>query len=126
MQSGGPLPLDLLAERSDRDFPNLFEARKRTTSGLRGTKERLSNLAHDPEAAIVLMGSWGRAEVTAGSDDDFMVLFHGSEDEQVRPSVEEVARVLDSPTGAQGIFGVPVFSEKLVHDIGLGADDTTI
>lgn len=57
----------------------------------------------------------GRAEVTAGSDDDFMLLVHGSEREEVRPSVDAVADVLDSSPGDQGIFGIPVFSEKLVH-----------
>lgn len=125
MQSGGQLPLDVLAEKSDRDFPSLFEARKRTASGLTCTEERLKSLAHDREASIVLMGSWGRGEVTAGSDDDFMVLVHGSEQEKVHPSVDEVTRVLDGTPGAQGIFGVPVFSEKLVQDIGLGADDNS-
>jgi hypothetical protein len=125
MESGGLLPLELLAEKSDRDFPNLFEARARTTSGLTEAKVRLRGLDHDPEASIVLMGSWGRAEVTAGSDDDFMVLFHGSGDQEVHPSVGEVAGVLDSTPGTQDIFGVPVFSEKLVHDIGLGADDNS-
>jgi hypothetical protein len=125
MESGGLLPLELLAEKSDRDFPNLFEARARTTSGLTEAKVRLRGLDHDSEASIVLMGSWGRAEVTAGSDDDFMVLFHGSGDQEVHPSVGEVAGVLDSTPGTQDIFGVPVFSEKLVHDIGLGADDNS-
>jgi hypothetical protein len=73
------------------------------------------------------MGSWGRAEVTAESDDDFMLLVHGAErlDENVDPSVDQIAAVLDSSPGGQGIFGLPVFSERLVHDIGLEDDDNS-
>jgi UTP:GlnB (protein PII) uridylyltransferase len=111
MSKGGPRPLDVLAEKSGRDFPHLFEARQRTASGLRSTGQRLERLVHEDETSVVLMGSWGRAEVTAGSDDDFMVLVHGPDRAEVRPSVEEVAEVLGSSPGTQGIFGVPVFSE---------------
>lgn len=73
------------------------------------------------------MGSWGRGEVTAESDDDFMLLVHGGErpNPDVEPSVEEIAAVLNSSPGAQGIFGVPVFSERIVHDIGLDDDDNS-
>lgn len=73
------------------------------------------------------MGSWGRGEVTASSDDDFMMLVHGDErpSGDVEPSVEEIAAVFDSSPGAQGIFGVPVFSERLVQDIGLDEDDNS-
>lgn len=71
------------------------------------------------------MGSWGRAEVTAESDDDSMLLVHGVKrpDGEVEPSINEIADVLDGSPGGQGIFGLPVFSERLVHDIGLGDDD---
>ena len=80
---------------------------------------------HSSDVSVVLMGSWGRAEVTAGSDDDFMLLVHGAEREAVEPTVESVAAVLDSSPGTQDIFGVPVFSERLVHDIGLDQDDNS-
>jgi len=73
------------------------------------------------------MGSWGRAEVTAESDDDFMLLVHDAErpEQEVEPSVDQIADVLDSSPGGQGIFGLPVFSERLVHDIGLDDDDNS-
>lgn len=73
------------------------------------------------------MGSWGRGEVTRSSDDDFMLLVHGAErsGSEVEPSVEGIAREFDSSPGAQGIFGVPVFSERLVQDIGLEEDDNS-
>jgi hypothetical protein len=61
------------------------------------------------------------------SDDDFMLLVHGGErpDSDVEPSVEEIAEVFNSSPGAQGIFGVPTFSERLVQDIGLDDDDNS-
>jgi hypothetical protein len=73
------------------------------------------------------MGSWGRGEVTRSSDDDFMLLIHGPErlSSAVQPSVEEVVGVFDSSPGAQGIFGEPAFSGRLVQDIGLDGDDNT-
>lgn len=68
------------------------------------------------------MGSWGRAEVTAGSDDDFMVLVLGSGREDVRPSIDDVKTVLDRAPGDQGIFGNPVGSDRLIGEIGLEED----
>lgn len=112
----------MLAERSGRGFPGLTRARERTAEGLRERSCHLEELRHDGEVAIVLMGSWGRAEVTTGSDDDFMVLVHGTDRGSVEPSVESVANVLDHSPGAQGIFGVPVSSESLVENIGLDGD----
>lgn len=125
MEFSGVCPLEALVERAGRDFPHLFEARERTTAGLAERSERLKGLMHSSDVSVVLMGSWGRAEVTAGSDDDFMLLVHGAEREAVEPTVESVAAVLDSSPGTQDIFGVPVFSERLVHDIGLDQDDNS-
>jgi UTP:GlnB (protein PII) uridylyltransferase len=39
----------------------------------------------DPGATVVLMGSWGRREVTSESDDDFMVLFEGPSRDAAHP-----------------------------------------
>jgi hypothetical protein len=69
------------------------------------------------------MGSWGRSEATSGSDDDFMVLVDGPEREYAQPSIAEVQTVLTCPPGDQGIFGVPVFCDSLVDNIGLDEDD---
>lgn len=60
------------------------------------------------------MGSWGRAEVTAGSDDDFMVLVRGTDREDVHPSIDDVQTVLDQAPGDQGVFGNPVGSDRLI------------
>ena len=74
---------------------------------------------------MVLMGSWGRAEVTAESDDDFMVLVQGAERSGIEPSGEAVRGVLDRAPGGQGIFGDPVFSDNLAQNIGLDRDDNS-
>ncbi len=125
MGASGVSPLEVLAQKAGREFPHLFAARKRTASGLADRSQRLQGLSHSPDASVVLMGSWGRAEVTAGSDDDFMLLVHGVERDAVEPSVVVVVGVLNSSPGTQGIFGVPVFSDRLVHDIGLEQDDNS-
>ena len=62
------------------------------------------------------MGSWGRRELTSGSDDDFVVLGAG------RPDPGEVTAILDNPPGREGIFGGRVQAAELVERIGLGED----
>ena len=123
MESSDGCPLRDLAEATGRDFPHLFAARKRTSDGLTEKRASLERLEHSPQASIVLMGSWGRAEVTAGSDDDFMVLVQGAEDVAVKPTIEAVSDVLNQAPSETGPFAAPVFSERLVHDIGLDRDD---
>lgn len=118
-------PLEALAEKAGRPFKNLSEARERTRAGLEERRARLGDLQHSEGASVVLMGSWGRAEVTAGSDDDFMVLVQGAERSCIRPSTEAVKGVLDRAPGSQGIFGDPVFSDNLAHNIGLDRDDNS-
>jgi hypothetical protein len=82
----------------------------------------LAKLVHDDDVSIVLMGSWGRSEVTSGSDDDFMLLVRGNAREDVYPSREEVKAVLDRAPGDQGIFGEPVSSRRIIEKIGLEDD----
>lgn len=127
MTASAASPLEDLSGQANRDFPHLFAARKRTKEGLAERSDRLAGFRHDADASVVLMGSWGRGEVTESSDDDFMLLVHGSErsDDDVEPSVGQIADVFDSSPGTQGIFGVPVFSERLVQDIGLDEDDNS-
>lgn len=125
MSPSGESPLEQLAAKSGRDFPNLLEARRRTASGLEERRARLAELTHDSDVSIVLMGSWGRAEVTAGSDDDFMVLVDGPQREETQPPIEAVKNVLDRAPGNQGIFGEPVSCDRLVEDVGLDRDDNT-
>lgn len=63
--------------------------------------------------------------MTAGSDDDFMVLVRGAERDDVRPSIADVETILDRGHGEQGIFGKPVASDDLVGWIGLDEDTNT-
>jgi hypothetical protein len=118
-------PLEQLAKASGRDFPNLFAARKLTATRLAERRARLATLPHDDDVSIVLMGSWGRSEVTSGSDDDFMLLVNGGEREDVRPSKEDVKAILDRAPGDQGIFGKPVYSGRMIEKIGLEEDSNT-
>jgi hypothetical protein len=122
---GGKSPLDELATRSGHDFPNLLRARGTTAAGLEDRRPRLTALKHDDDCSVVLMGSWGRAEVTSGSDDDFMVLVNGPKRKEVEPSIAEVMTVLDKAPGDQGVFGKPVFCDELVGNIGLDQDSNT-
>jgi hypothetical protein len=115
-------PLEQLAGASGRAFPNLLRARELTRNELEKRRAALARLPHDDDVAVVLMGSWGRAEVTAGSDDDFMVLVWGTDREGARPSIEDVKTVLDRAPGDQGIFGNPVGSDRLIGEIGLEED----
>lgn len=123
MDRGGESPLEQLGASSGRGFPNLLSARERTASGLEARRSRLAELAHDGDTSVVLMGSWGRAEVTAGSDDDFMVLVDGAERDEVEPPIEAVKTVLDQAPGDQGVFGEPVFCDNVVGNVGLDRDD---
>lgn len=122
MGTSGVAPLEDLAEAAKQPFPHLLEARARTAEGLVSRGTELDGLAHGGEASVVLMGSWGRSEVTAESDDDFMVLIHGPEGSPVEPGVEEVSEILNHRPSKAGPFAAPVFSEKLQH-IGLDPDD---
>src|SRR5215207_8609061 len=112
MESGGGSPLRKLAEAAGRDFPHLFDARNRTIGGLAARRASLAGLRHGPDTSVVLMGSWGRGEVTAGSDDDFMVLVDGAERLEVEPTIEDVSKVLKTKPSEDGPFAEPVFSEN--------------
>lgn len=57
-------PLGRLAQASGGQFPNLMRARALTHERLTERKPHLKELPHDEDASIVLMGSWGRSEMT--------------------------------------------------------------
>lgn len=104
-------------------FQHISAARAETASRLSDRRDRLASVEVDSEATVVLMGSWGRHEVTSESDDDFMVLFEGSERSDARPSIQSVADALGGrPPGAEEIFGVHVWLEDLREKIGRDED----
>ena len=104
-------------------FANVAAARDRAELGLLERRDRVLTLAMDPDATVVLMGSWGRSEVTSESDDDFMVLFEGPGREDAHPSIDAVAKVLGGRArGAEEIFGRQVWLDDLRGKIGRDAD----
>jgi hypothetical protein len=104
-------------------FGNVAAARDRTERGLLERRARLATLATDPGAIVVLMGSWGRSEVTSESDDDFMVLFEGPEREAAHPTIDAVAELLGGRApGAEDIFGRQVWLDDLRGKIGRDED----
>jgi hypothetical protein len=118
-------PLEQLSAASGRKFPNLLKARERTSKEMSERRARLAELPHDEDVSIVLMGSWGRSEVTSGSDDDFMLLIKGDVREGVHPSKVEVETILNRAPGDQGIFGKPVSSRVMIEKIGLEEDSNS-
>jgi hypothetical protein len=119
-------PLDELAAACGREFPHLTGARRRTGERLAARRKTISDIAADADVSVVLMGSWGRAEVTSGSDDDYMLLVNGAwrPNHEIDPSIEDVATALDCrPPGREGLFGEVVFCDFLEKRIGLQEDD---
>lgn len=117
--------LERLAEAGGTPFPNLLAARERTGSELERLRAVLADVPHDPDAAVVLMGSWGRAELTGGSDDDYMLLVDGPSRDEVQPTLGELDGVLGSESrepGPEGVFGEVVFATDLQERIGLAHD----
>lgn len=78
------------------------------------------------DAAVVLLGSWGRRELTAGSDDDWLLLVDGLPREGLGVAVDAVREVLGGERagpGPQGSFGTVAFGRDLGRHIGLEDDD---
>lgn len=111
-----------LAQRASIDIGEIIAARERTAERLTKLRGR-TELSHDADVAIALMGSWGRAELTSDSDDDWLVLVDGPRRARVSPDPEAVAEALSGPPpGEEQIFGQVAFSEELASQIGLQAD----
>ncbi len=122
MLAGVSSPLEDLANRSADGFPHLLAARERTARGLEAARRRLAALPRDDDAAVALFGSWGRAELTAGSDDDWLVLATGEPRDAVAPGLDAVGAVLGREPGTQAIFGQVAFCADLAGRIGLDED----
>jgi UTP:GlnB (protein PII) uridylyltransferase len=82
-----------LEAAADVKFGQIAGARERTEDRLAERRERIASVDVDPDATVVLMGSWGRREVTSESDDDFMVLLEGAPREDPQPEIDRVAPV---------------------------------
>lgn len=107
-------------------FTHIAAARGRTQRGLAERRERFGSVDVDSGATVVLMGSWGRGEVTSESDDDFMVLFEGPLRDDAQPEIARVAEVLGGRApGPEEIFGEQVSLENLRDKIGRDEDTNT-
>lgn len=118
-------PLEHLIEQTGHALPTLSAARDFTAARLENRRMLASAMPHDEDTAIVLLGSWGRHEVTSGSDDDFLVLVNGPVRPDVRPTVKEVTAQLAGSSagrrapGPERNFGTVVFARDLLDRIGL-------
>ena len=127
-------PLERLQAESGRPFPTLVAARERTARRLAERAALLDGLAIEPHTTVAFMGSWGRREVTAGSDDDYVVLVRGPSpagDAGWGPERDTAARIAErfardpggfGAPGRQGIFAEVVYSGDLMR---VGLDDDT-
>jgi predicted nucleotidyltransferase len=112
-------------ERLGTELPLLSAARRRTAEAVAARREALAALDLDPAAAVVLFGSWGRGELTSGSDDDWLVLVAGAERPGVVPESAALAAALGDGSrgpGRSGVFGGRIFCDDLISRIGLDAD----
>jgi hypothetical protein len=120
--------LEQLAQRTDSGFPNLTAARALTERKLAEMHDRFDGVEVDGDACVGLFGSWGRYELTEGSDLDWAILVDGGERKRVRPSPPDVERAIgagERKPGTQGVFAATIFCDHLVERIGLDADDNT-
>jgi hypothetical protein len=118
--------LGRLAEHSADSFPHLFAARRRTDVELMRLRAEVADLELAADTAIVLVGSWGRRELTEHSDDDWLLLVDGARRDGLQPAIDDVTALLGGDRrrpGSQGTFGVGAFSTDLVDHIGLEDDD---
>jgi hypothetical protein len=117
-------PLEALARRTGEPLDHLLGARARTAARVAEARAALAAVPVDPDVTVVLMGSWGRGELTSGSDDDVLVLATDGDrpPSRIRPAVDDLRVALRPPAGEQGIFNRAVSVAQLAN-IGLGADD---
>lgn len=130
MTSAGT-PLERLQHETGRSFAALLEARARTARRLREREALLDGLTRDAEVAVALMGSWGRYELTGGSDDDYLVLVRDlvlpAGARAPHPTVAEVAERFArdpegfSAPGSSDVFGEVVRCAELLR-VGLDGD----
>lgn len=120
--------LDRLAEAGGAKFPNLERARAYTAAEVSKRARALEGVGRADRLAVVLFGSWGRDELTPGSDDDWALLADGPadpDDPVVAEALAETGRVLGAAArepGTQQQFGVAFSGAELVDNIGLDAD----
>ncbi len=116
-------PLEILAEKAGVSFDNLMRARHETCEGLTDFRAKLAKIELRPaNTAVVLMGSWGRAEATKESDHDFVILNGATPERDLADFKRQVEDVLDTPPSNDGPFAEPVGCGSMIEQIGLQED----
>jgi hypothetical protein len=133
--AGGLSALERLGAHSADGFPNLVAARARTEAEIARLRARFDEGAlaggvttrldaTRADVSVVLFGSWGRRELTAHSDDDWLLLVEREgEAEAELAAVREVLGGGTREPGRQETFGVASSAEDLVQHIGLEDDN---
>jgi hypothetical protein len=116
-------PLEALAAETGERFPNLLAARERTARRLEEARAALSGVECGPGVSVVLMGSWGRGEVTSGSDADVLVVGTAGDGAPIRPAVAEIAPVLGIAQGTRDGVNQEVAVGELAR---IGAEDDDV
>ncbi len=128
MDPGSPTstPLSALGTAGGVGFLALEAARARTSERCDAARAALAGMPRDPDVAVVLLGSWGRGELTSGSDDDVLVVTTGARHDGLRPRMHELAPAFPGgASGAQGTFDDVVTVEELAT-IGLQEDSNRV
>jgi hypothetical protein len=125
-------PLERLQQETGSSFDGLVRARRHTAHRIEERRALLDGVTIDRGATVVLMGSWGRHELTGGSDDDYVVLVRGlAPPDGWGPLHETAAKVAErfardpggfGAPGRQGVFAEVVYSGDLMR---VGLDDDT-
>jgi|SRR5882724_730471 len=126
-----PSSIELLEEKLKKKWPNI-RASKEAAISKRAQIMQVLDAAEkkygSSDTSVVVFGSLARDEWTEKSDLDWGYLIDGQADPEhlnVAQSIKsafEKAKLGEMP-GSTGIFGYPVFSHELVHQIG-GENDT--
>jgi hypothetical protein len=115
-----------LERRLGADWLHLRDARALSAATRERIQQATSGLDSE-DASIIVSGSLGRDEFTAGSDIDWTLLIDGAADPQHHTLFRKIDGVLRplaaKAPGREGTFGAMVFSHGLIHEIG-GEDDT--
>src|SRR5215213_10198237 len=111
-------------ERLGVELPQLAAARERTVAAVAARRGALAGLELGPAASVVLFGSWGRGELTCGSDDDWAILVDDAARAGTAPEPAAVAAVLEGGRGPgrSGVFGGRILCDELLSRIGLESD----
>jgi len=120
------MSVESLADRYGAIWLAIKAARAYALERVEEVREKLTEL-HDPQASVVVMGSFARREATPDSDFDWMLLIDGASNPDhftLAAQIVEALSELGIPKpGPTELFGKLVSSHDLIHYIA-GTKDT--